>query len=148
MSRLVNRLNLTLTRFTKLRNILNRPYSVHQKYIPQEKNVFSTSAATTSVPKPLTRHVSSDISDAEMDPILTEIDEICEKIDFFRQTLYANDVSEVQRINEASNIKELLEILRGMNETDISKEVVCQTIIILWDILRQEILVRYFFFLF
>lgn len=120
---------------------MNRPLSVHRKFIPQEKNVFSTSSATVQIAKPLTRHVSSDISDAEMDPILPEIDEICEKFDLFRQTLYG-DVPEIKQMNKVSTANELLEILRKMDEKDVSKVVVCQTVIILWDILRQEILVR------
>lgn len=142
MSRLVNRINLTFTRYSQLRNILNRPLSVHTNFIPKEKNVFSTSSAVAAT-KPLTRHVSSDISDAEMDPILTEIDEICDKIDLFRQTVYSSDLPEIDKLNKANSTNELLEILKEMDDQDITKVVVCQTIIVLWDILRQEMLVRF-----
>uniref|UniRef100_A0A336KMZ3 CSON011909 protein n=1 Tax=Culicoides sonorensis TaxID=179676 RepID=A0A336KMZ3_CULSO len=150
MSQLITkRLNLTFYRCfnsNKSKIILKRPFSIQNKLVIGDQCEFSSSKQKIkrSSQFPLTRHFSSDITeesadDASEEPIFTEFDEICEKIEKFRETLYPNDVKEVVELNGVGDLKEFFEFLRNKEKFD-NKITFCQTFIVLWDLMRHEIM--------
>ena len=89
------------------------------------------------------RSISSDISDMEMEPFMTEIDEICDtNIDNLRNTLYQSlDSPFLTVMTKARSVSEVLDLISRSKGEINNVHAICQTIIVLWDNIRAEMTV-------
>ncbi|XP_063703033.1 uncharacterized protein LOC134832796 [Culicoides brevitarsis] len=138
MSRLVHRLNLTFSRLSALRNIRKRSFSLQRPLNLKDKNFCSKlQVKTFRTSSALPQEIPIDY-DGDIEPNILEFDEFFEENQELRYTLYPDNFTELQKLNEASSVEEILRVISEKSDSEITKEVVCQTVIVLWQTLKPQ----------
>lgn len=116
---------------------LSRLYSVHK--------IGLNIGHSPKLPQPLLRPpivtLSSD-NDADLEPSLTEVDEICDtSVENIREILYKESCSELEILNNVQSLDELMIALRNFEDLHFEQvPIICQTILVLWDLIRTTFL--------
>lgn len=113
---------------------LSRLYSIQKIGIKSEKVLQQTQTPQ----KVNTLLLSSEIIDVDFEPTLTEMDEICDSSEEnIRNVLYAAITPELESIHEVQTVDDFLAALHDFSDEHFTKiPVICQTILVLWDVVR------------
>lgn len=125
---------------TRIKNRIPKRFVVSGEMSTMPVTHFSKSNSNKKIKY---RSISSDISDMEMEPFMTEIDEICDtNVDNLRNTLYLSlDSPFLDKMTNARTVSEVLDLISRFKGEINEVPAICQTIIVLWDNIREEMTV-------